>query len=130
MLSQFTCEIEYVPGTKIKQADFMSRCPGKLCLCDYACSDPCSEDYLTKPCEFRRPEEIVRLLQMEEEEPYDSMTDEVFCAVETDDDHSEPEEIELPNSNENYPFPWNYEIKSLNEEINDYSSLMQLGCHD
>ena len=78
MLSQFTYEIEYVPGTKIKQADFMSRCPGKLCLCDYACSDPCSEDYLTKPCEFRRPEEIVRLLQMEEEEPYDPMTDGVF----------------------------------------------------
>ena len=130
LLSQFNYEIEYVPGTKIKQADFMSRCPGKLCLCDYACSDPCSEDYLTKPCEFRKPEDIVRMLQSEEDNSYDPLTDEVFCALDVEEDSSLPDEevtkealdeSATPKRKTEFQFPWTYE--SLMQAQQDDSSI-------
>lgn len=126
LLSQFNYEIEFVPGTKIKQADFMSRCPGKLCICDYECSDPCSEDYVSKPCSFRPHDEVVRqlILEEKEEDTIDVLNDEFVSVVEVDEEQVEEEQesddhfetTKKDNKEQEIVYPWTYD--SLKETQN------------
>ena len=116
LLSSFEFEIEYVPGTKIQQADFMSRCSGKQCFCTYSCSDPCSEDFASKPCQLRPVEEIVRQLEQQDEEDHiDLLNDEIVSAIEVDDEEQSKE------PSDKLSYPWT--ITTLKEAQNSDKEL-------